>query len=77
MWPPWSFLSGKIGDTVANFQGGSPFVMAAADPKGGAAIVGLARRAGTPMSYVAAEIQMERFRHEQRYNALLSGRVMF
>jgi hypothetical protein len=29
------------------------------------------------MSYVAAEIQMERFRHEQRYNALLSGRVMF
>jgi len=70
-------VSGGVGDTVANFEGGAPFVLAASDPKGGAAIVGLALKAGTPMSYVAAEIQMERFRHEQRYNALLSGRVMF
>lgn len=70
-------VSGQVGDTTANFEGGAPFTLAASDPKGGAAIVGFALKAGTPMSYVAAEIQMERFRHEQRYNALLSGRVMF
>jgi hypothetical protein len=70
-------VSGQVGDTTANFEGGAPFTLAASDPKGGAVIVGLALKAGTPMSYVAAEIQMERFRHEQRYNALLSGRVMF
>lgn len=70
-------FSGQMGDTVASFQGGAPFTLAAADPKGGAFIVGLALRAGTPMSYVAAEVQMEKFRHEKRYNALLSGRVMF
>jgi outer membrane autotransporter protein len=70
-------VSGQVGDTVANFEGGDPFTLAASDPKGGAMIVGLALKAGTPMSYVAAEFQMERFRHEQRYNALLSGRVMF
>jgi len=70
-------FAGQIGDTVASFGSGTPFTLAAADPKGGAAIVGLALRAGTPMSYVAAEVQMEKFRHEYRYNALLSGRVMF
>lgn len=70
-------FAGQVGDTVASFGSGAPFTLAAADPKGGAAIVGLALRAGTPMSYVAAEVQMEKFRHEYRYNALLSGRVMF
>ncbi|MGE5566560.1 MAG: autotransporter domain-containing protein [Parcubacteria group bacterium] len=70
-------FAGQLGETVASFGSGTPFTLAAADPKGGAAIVGLALRAGTPMSYVAAEVQMEKFRHEYRYNALLSGRVMF
>ena len=29
------------------------------------------------MSYLAAELEMERVKNEQRYKALLSGRVMF
>ena len=33
-------VSGQVGDTVANFQGGSPFALAASDPTGGATIVG-------------------------------------
>jgi hypothetical protein len=70
-------LAGEVGDTVAAFTGGTPFTLVAMDAGDGAAIVGLALRAGTPMSYLAAELEMERVKNEQRYKALLSGRVMF
>ena len=70
-------LSGEVGETTARFAGGTPFTLVASDPGDGAAIVGLALRAGTPMSYLAAELEMERVKNEQRYKALLSGRVMF
>lgn len=70
-------LAGEVGDTTARFNGGTPFTLVAMDAGDGAAIVGLALRAGTPMSYLAAELEMERVKNEQRYKALLSGRVMF
>ncbi len=70
-------LAGEIGDTTFNFPGGAPVTLAAMSSEDGAAIVGLAIKAGTPMSYLAAELEMERVRNEQRYKALLSGRVMF
>jgi len=70
-------FAGQVGNTVAAFAGGAPFTLVAADPGEGAAVVGLALRAGTPMSYVALEAEMERVKNEQRYKAQLSGRVMF
>ena len=70
-------LAGEVGDTTARFNGGSPFTLVAMDAGDSAAVVGLALRAGTPMSYLAAELEMERVKNEQRYKALLSGRVMF
>lgn len=70
-------FSGKVGDTVAAFAGGQAFTLVAADPGEGAAVLGFALRAGTPMSYLALEAEMERMKNEQRYKAQLSGRVMF
>ena len=70
-------LSGEVGETTASFAGGTPFTLVAQDAGDGALIAGLAIRAGTPMSYLAAELEMERVKNEQRYKALLSGRVMF
>lgn len=70
-------LAGEIGDTTAVFAGGTPFTLVAADSGDGALVAGFAFRAGTPMSYLAAELEMERVKNEQRYKALLSGRVMF
>jgi hypothetical protein len=70
-------LSGEIGDTTASFSNGNPFTLAAMEAGDGAAIIGLAIRAGTPMSYLALEAEMERLKNEQRYNAKLTGRVMF
>ena len=79
--PDFDFQLGETADmireTTARFAGGTPFTLVASDPGDGAAIVGLALRAGTPMSYLAAELEMERVKNEQRYKALLSGRVMF
>lgn len=70
-------LAGEIGDTVARFAGGNDFTLVASEAGDGAVVAGLALRAGTPMSYLAAELEMERVKNEQRYKALLSGRVMF
>jgi len=70
-------LAGEVGDTVARFGSGDPFTLQAMEAGDGAAIVGLALRAGTAMSYLALEAEMERVKNEQRYNAKLSGRVMF
>ncbi|WP_426029861.1 autotransporter outer membrane beta-barrel domain-containing protein [Caulobacter sp. DWP3-1-3b2] len=70
-------LAGSVGDTVARFNGGNPFHMAAMDEKQGAVTVGLALRAGTPMSYLALEANAESTKKQKRYNVKLTGRAMF
>ncbi|WGM37547.1 autotransporter outer membrane beta-barrel domain-containing protein [Caulobacter sp. NIBR1757] len=70
-------LAGEIGDTVAYFNGGSPFTLVATEPGEGAAIIGFSLKAGTPMSYVAVEGDLETAEGEDRYNLRLAGRMMF
>ncbi|KRA61766.1 autotransporter [Caulobacter sp. Root655] len=70
-------LAGDIGDTVANFVGGTPFTLAALNDKEGAMTLGFAIRAGTPMSYLALEANAESAKKQKRYNVKLTGRAMF
>jgi hypothetical protein len=71
-------LAGEIGDTVAQYtNGGTPFTLAAAGDKDGAVTLGLALRAGTPMSYLAIEANAEAAKKQKRYNLKLTGRAMF
>jgi hypothetical protein len=70
-------LAGSIGDTVANFVGGTPFTLAALNDKDGAVTLGFAIRAGTPMSYLAIEGNAESAKKQKRYNVKLTGRAMF
>ena len=70
-------LAGEIGDTVAYFNGGTPFTLVATEPGEGALVVGFSLKAGTPMSYVAVEGDLETAEGEDRYNLRLAGRMMF
>lgn len=70
-------LAGSVGDTVASFQGGNPFTLAALNDKDGAVTAGFALRAGTPMSYLALEGGVEATKKQKRYNLRLAGRAMF
>jgi len=70
-------LAGETGDTVARFKNGNPFTLAALDDKQGAATLGFALKAGTPMSYLALEGGVEAAKKQKRYNLRLSGRAMF
>jgi hypothetical protein len=70
-------LAGEIGDTTARFAGGNPFTLVATEPGEGAVIVGFSLKAGTPMSYVAVEGDLETAEGEDRYNLRLAGRMMF
>ena len=70
-------LAGSVGDTVARFQGGNPFTLAALNDKDGAVTAGFALRAGTPMSYLALEGGVEATKKQKRYNLRLAGRAMF
>ena len=71
-------LAGKIGDTTASYAaGGNPFTVAAMNEKDGAVTLGLALRAGTPMSYLAIEANAEAAKKQKRYNLKLTGRAMF
>ncbi|RYF93538.1 MAG: autotransporter outer membrane beta-barrel domain-containing protein, partial [Caulobacteraceae bacterium] len=70
-------LAGEIGDTTARFQNGNPFTLVATEPGDGAVIVGFSLKAGTPMSYVAVEGDLETAEGEDRYNLRLAGRMMF
>lgn len=70
--------SGSVGDLTAQFQGGGgSFLLSAEDQDGGAAIVALALKAGTAMSYVAIQGELEALDTETRYNLRLEGRMMF
>lgn len=71
-------LAGKLGDTTYRFTGGgAPVTLAAMNDKDGAVTLGLALRAGTPMSYLALEANAEAAKKQKRYNLKLTGRAMF
>ena len=70
-------LAGAVGDTVAQFRGGTPFTLSAIDDRHGAVTLGFALRAGTAMSYLALEGGAEAARKQTRYNLKFSGRAMF
>ena len=70
-------VAGSIGDTVANFSGGNPFILTADNRKDGALTLDMALRAGTPMSYVAIEGGVATAKRTKRYNVRLAGRMMF
>lgn len=70
-------LAGSVGDTVAHFNGGNPFTLAALNDKDGAITAGFALRAGTPMSYLGIEGGVEATKKQKRYNLRLAGRAMF
>jgi hypothetical protein len=70
-------LAGEIGDTTARFVGGDGFTLTPMEAGDGAMVVGLSLKAGTPMSYVAIEGELESTDGEDRYNLRLAGRMMF
>jgi hypothetical protein len=70
-------LAGQVGDTVAHFNGGTPFTMSALNDKQGAVTLGFAVRAGTAMSYLALEGGAEASKKQTKYNMRFSGRAMF
>lgn len=70
-------LAGELGDTIAQFAGGTPFTTVASAQDDGAMTLNIALRSGTPMSYVAIEAGAEARKKQKRYNVRLSGRVMF
>ncbi len=71
-------LAGEIGDTTARFTNGTTgFTLTPMEAGEGAVVLGLALRAGTPMSYMALEGEVESSDGEERYNLRVSGRMMF
>ncbi|HUZ11745.1 MAG TPA: autotransporter outer membrane beta-barrel domain-containing protein [Caulobacteraceae bacterium] len=70
-------FGGGIGNTVATFDGGSPFTLAPGDSRGGWITAGFALKGGTPLSYVAIEGDADFRSNEQRFDLYLAGRAMF
>jgi hypothetical protein len=70
-------FSGQVGDTVANFSGGTPFDIDPGSDKGGWLTVGFAIKGGTQYSYLALEGDADFRAGEQRFDLLLAGRSMF
>jgi hypothetical protein len=72
-------LAGELGDTTFSYTyaGAPTATLAAANDKDGAVTLGLALRAGTPMSYLALEANAEAAKKQKRYNLKLTGRAMF
>ncbi|MBN9319394.1 MAG: autotransporter outer membrane beta-barrel domain-containing protein [Caulobacterales bacterium] len=70
-------LSGQLDPTIAQFSGGTPFVITPNSQDDGAMTLNLALRSGTAMSYLALEAGAEARKKQKRYNVRLNGRVMF
>ncbi len=67
----------NLGDTVATFNGGTPFTLTPDDSKGGWLTFGFALKGGTDLSYVAIEGDADFRPNEQRFDVFLSGRTLF
>jgi hypothetical protein len=70
-------FSGSIGDTVANFAGGSAFTLAPDAGNGGWATIGVSLKGGSQYSYLALEGDADFRSGEQRYDVRLAGRSIF
>ena len=70
-------LAGDLGDTVAHFNGGTPFTISSINDKQGAVTLGFALRSGSALSYFALEGGAEASRHQKIYKLRFSGRAMF
>ena len=70
-------FSGSLGDTVAQFSGGTPFTLSDSPDTGGWYTVGFSLKGGTNLSYLAIEGDADFRDGEQRYDLYLSGRSMF
>jgi hypothetical protein len=70
-------LAGQLGDTIASFPGGSPFLMTPDNDSGGWATLGFSLRAGSPNSYFALEGDADFRNGEQRYDVRIAGRSIF
>ena len=70
-------FSGSVGDTLANFDGGAPFTLAADRGKGGWTTVGLSIKSGSEYSYIALEGDTDFRAGERRYDVRFAGRSMF
>ncbi len=70
-------FSGSLGDTVAQFSGGTPFTLSDSPDTGGWYTVGFSLKGGTNLSYLAIEGDADFRDGEQRYDLFLSGRSMF
>ncbi len=70
-------FAGQIGDTVANFTSGSPFVLTPDNSKGGWATFGLSLKGGSPFSYIALEGDADMRVGEYGYNIRVAGRSLF
>jgi hypothetical protein len=70
-------FAGDVGETVANFTGGSPFVLVADPLTGGWATIGFSLKAGTPYSYIALEGDFDYRPGQERYDIRIAGRSAF
>jgi hypothetical protein len=70
-------FAGQVGDTVANFEGGNPFALAADPITGGWATIGFSIKAGTPYSYIALEGDLDYRPGQERYDIRIAGRSAF
>jgi hypothetical protein len=70
-------LAGQMGDTTANFDGGSPFTLAAENDRGGWYTAGFSIKGGSLYSYLALEGDIDFRAGEQRYNVRIAGRSIF
>jgi hypothetical protein len=70
-------FSGEIGDTVANFSGGSAFSLAPDSDAGGWATIGISLKGGSQYSYLALEGNADFRSGEQRYDLRIAGRSIF
>jgi hypothetical protein len=70
-------FSGDIGDTVANFSGGSAFSLAPDSDTGGWATIGISLKGGSQYSYLALEGNADFRSGEQRYDLRIAGRSIF
>ena len=70
-------LAGQIGDTTANFTGGSSFTLSPENDKGGWLTAGFSIKGGSQYSYLALEGDADFRSNEQRFDLRVAGRSIF
>jgi hypothetical protein len=70
-------LAGQVGDTTANFAGGSTFTLSSENDKGGWMTAGFSIKGGSQYSYLALEGDADFRANEQRFDLRVAGRSIF